>query len=354
MLYSLFKAQVCAYLNRKESDLLVNGIDLVLESTNKARKQAQKLLDFEKLRCSVDLTINLTSGVDVSTAVLSGGFESIRVNRIERATLVLANGEVRPIDLTTRSTMVKRYGRLWDSQRGWIENRNGQLGSIQLPSEPTLVRHGDNLKLWPTGSTVFSGLSAVVALDVTRWADNYIDDFTRVTIEISAGTLGPIFNPGLYEFLHVGTYHQYNTNFATYSFFETNTFLGHAYIWFDEGQNNWVISNELGNATNCWVATTKGVKSIYTTGWTPYVFGGNQTGCNTTSSDIGGVAQEDFFLEDCEEWLMFFVLRQLEYYNKQDERFVISQKMLDDSWTAVVSWNNSISDSGSAQDYDLD
>lgn len=52
--------------------------------------------------------------------------------------------------------------------------------------------------------------------------------------------------------------------------------------------------------------------------------------------------ETDFLLDNCFDWMLFYCISQLNFYLKEDERVMISDKMLNDTWDSMVKWNNEL------------
>ncbi len=55
--------------------------------------------------------------------------------------------------------------------------------------------------------------------------------------------------------------------------------------------------------------------------------------------------EDDFLLENCFDWMLFYSISQLNFYLKEDERVVLSDNVLKDTWNSVVKWNFELTDS---------
>lgn len=344
MTYIEFKREIAAYLNRSISEMTVAGVDLLANTINKSRRFAQRQLDFEDLRCAVDLTVSVSGGSELSGTVLSGTSTSATVNRIERA-YVNIGGTLRPVDYTTRSSIAARMHRLVDQQIDWRTPSTGQ-GDLSLPSHPTVYRHGTKIYLWPADATVFgdSGSSIDITFDVVRFAEDYeeVDEITTTNNYFS----GPVPN-GECTFSSIGT-------FGGQQLYSTSQNI--AFLQFDVPANVWKIGDTLFPETNYWQAATLGPVALFSTTWLPIGFSEAGSPFSITGTSSTGSVAEDFFLTECHEWMLFYCMRQLEFYNRNrtNDRFVITQAMIDAAWKTVVDWNNSISDSSSSRPVDLD
>jgi len=327
---------------------------MILAATNKARSHAQKLLDFEPLRCAVDVDVSYTAGGDLRTAVLAGTTTPVRVNRIERAFVNLGGGNLRPIELTGRSTFAKRFGRIFDNNQSWTEWIRNQ--SVYLPTTPNIYRHGHFLHPWPVAQNLFGVDPIPLQLDVVAWADEFATSQELsgdLAMSVSAGPLAV----GNYSFSTVGSLYGNNLYNGT----SPNGMS--VWLWKDQTFQYWNVTPAVNEGSDyCWRSAVAGpglfglTQPLVPVGFTPsgtYSFNLAPTG--STTQTYPTLYATDFFFDDCDDWMMFWVLRQLEYFKRgNNEHFVITQKMLDVAWEAVVSWNNSTSDSSAAEEYSLD
>jgi hypothetical protein len=66
----------------------------------------------------------------------------------------------------------------------------------------------------------------------------------------------------------------------------------------------------------------------------------------TTNTDT------DFLMTYCFDWLMYRTIYELNFYLKEDERVQLSDKLIQDSWDAMIRWNNELIESATG-DTDL-
>jgi hypothetical protein len=55
-----------------------------------------------------------------------------------------------------------------------------------------------------------------------------------------------------------------------------------------------------------------------------------------------GTIETDFFLEDCDDWLLLRTLSFLNLYLKEDQRVAISAAAMKDAWGSVLTWDNDL------------
>jgi hypothetical protein len=355
------RSELCAYLNRTSTDLIVEGVDLVIQAANKAKVRAQRLLDFELLRKSLRVVVPAGSSVDITSGTFTphdGSEErTYRINRIERAFLQQSadtaagnetrSGALRPIDYRLRSEIAKREQRFYDERVAWAILSDADDFTINT-NFTVLVRQGDKVWLWPRQTT-----DVTVVIDCVVWAEHYpaLSETLTVSNNDQVG-FGPIPDTeNDYSFVQVGQVNQ-----AAF-FTATAPEYANAFLWFNTEIDRWVITSHLDLDQGYWQLTEKGVHALRGHfDWeaagpnSEVAFGGGPTLSDWEVVD----AADDFFLDECYDWLLASCMRSLNYFSKQDERTLITQKAVDEAWAGVVSWNNSIADGGGAQEYDLD
>lgn len=55
-----------------------------------------------------------------------------------------------------------------------------------------------------------------------------------------------------------------------------------------------------------------------------------------------GAVTTDFFLEECQDWMLFRTIQILNSFLKEDRRVQITAAIVDDAWRSVVQWNESL------------
>lgn len=323
-----FRNTVLGYLNRSARDMTVNGNDLVVSAANQAKREAERLLDFEMLRCQVTLSVDLQDGALLSSAVLQGTSTQVRVNKIERA-FITKGGVSRPAMYVTRNTMHKRLGFAWDETISWWEWLNQQLPN--LPTEPVVFRSGTRIYCWP-GATAGLSEPVTVGLDVTKWSDDYS---TSLSVYFNNGLGGgpTYFQTGvmndepLFGFVTNGTVAASLQNGAYY----------------DPVLQRWVM---YVNGVDSRSAVTAGAEGLYG----PYSGAG---GNFTAQPQNGTYTGSDFFLTDCDDWLLLATLKRLNFFVKDEKRTLVTQAAVDQAFSSMSAWNNGIGDA-SADEVTLD
>ncbi len=161
------KAKIAGYLQRAESDYMVNNIDLLLDAINKAHQFALLQHDFVFAECTVDVPVNLTAGARLSPAVLKGTNNYVTVKKVLRAWL----GYV-PIDFTTQADRAADHGRYWDG----VDFSRGRLYNDLPNARPYVSQSGPNIYLFPANTSIVGSSPITLELDVIRYFPDYSDE----------------------------------------------------------------------------------------------------------------------------------------------------------------------------------
>ncbi len=174
MTYREFKAQVAAYMNRDANSFKKGTLDLLDRAINMARRHAEREHNFELARCSVKVTVNLTSGGTLSSAVdYDDPDVSISVKRIERAFLPTSEGTYVPIELAGRGKHMERLKRGFRGATTLSE----LVGISAWVPNYSLSQQGDKIYLHPGDTAAYNNASSVVvALDVVKFLEPYALD----------------------------------------------------------------------------------------------------------------------------------------------------------------------------------
>lgn len=361
MTLAQLKAEVCAYVNRTADDLEVNGVDLVVQAANNSKKKAQRILDFELCRMSLRVTVPAGLSADITNGTFIDEFSNqtnYRINRIERAFILqetaygaeTGSGGLRPIDYRLRNEVAKREQRFYDDHIALAIVQNTEA-PIPNSSFTVLVRHGDRAYLWPK-----KGEDTTVVLDCLVWVPDYSGDTEAITIVSYVAGFGPL--PG-------GTPEGYPCVFYSRGIYNNSPFYvfddpdNPAYLFYVGEADAWVIAPKLSDVTtdNYLLLTSHGRPALKGNfDWEPhFTYSGEWVSPQITSvMRYAQGPQDDFFMEECYDWVKLDVMRSMNYLLKHDDRTAVTQKQVDEAWGGVVAWNSSIADSGGGQEYDLD
>ena len=64
--------------------------------------------------------------------------------------------------------------------------------------------------------------------------------------------------------------------------------------------------------------------------------------------------ETDFLLANCFDWMIYRCVYELNFFLKEDERVMLSTKLMDNSWDALVKWNNELIKAAADSVADLD
>ena len=182
MTYSEFKLFVCAALQRRASDFVVDSTDLLKLSVNMARKNIERKRDFEMSKTVVELDVPVGGSADLGDAVLFGTDTAVSIKSILNVQISTDGTNYFPIDYIGRQTHFHQVSRAYD---GLTE------ADEQISRQPTatgtfkLVRMGNTVYLSPSDTDSYSGATTVkVKMDVVKWLDDYAsDDATDFLLE---------------------------------------------------------------------------------------------------------------------------------------------------------------------------
>jgi hypothetical protein len=338
-----FKYLVAAYMNRTPDSFTNNGVDILLGAANRAKLAAQKLLDFELARSSVDVVVDLMNGGDLSTAVFHGTNIIAPVMKLERAYVQyqVAPTVSRPADLISRERFYQRFNAAWE--RVMFDPTKVRDTVTVYADVPVVIRQGNTVYVWPNDVNLWQNVSnPTINFDAVLWAQPYGANKIVTVTNLGEGNLNPNVC-GVYN--EVGTF---NTQ-TLYMMQGTIQTMGVNYfIWFNGSE--WLLTDRL--ASTFPFSFVPQVISPIIDG--TYTAGVNCTGAVQLTSGMStcGV-DEDFFLNECQDWMLYQTIRELNFFLKDAQRVTITDKVLSDAWGAVVSWNESITEGG-VDDYSLD
>jgi hypothetical protein len=165
------KVAIAAFLQKTTSDFTFSSVDLLLVGINQSKTWAQQQHDFEALRTTATVSVNLSTGVLLSTAI-DDAAASVAIKKIEAAYLSYTDG-LRPIDYigaaSQASDLRRRYSGL-----PFEPGNNSPLVSSLGDFVPTLVQRGGKLYLYPDSRALFSPATTVtVSLDIIKFLADF-------------------------------------------------------------------------------------------------------------------------------------------------------------------------------------
>jgi hypothetical protein len=153
MTFVNFKSLVAAYLNRKVTDFTVNGVDVIGDAVNDAKRVAQREHDFVKNRAIGFVTLS-KSGTEISTFKATPGGSALSVKKLLSVWLYDTTGGV-----YTRTAMMEP---LASSELGYM--LPGSVVSEAFTSFSTSARYFYQVgtKLYCTGVDTLDVMCEVV------------------------------------------------------------------------------------------------------------------------------------------------------------------------------------------------
>lgn len=353
-----FVSFIAGAINRSIPSLTANGLNQIVVAANNAKRNAEKVLDFERLKDTADIVVSLTSGGDLDTATVSGS--TIRINRLKKAYIQFA-GDYRPADIVTRDEMYRRYKLRWDEITPW--DRWTSSVATFLPATPMIYRIGKKIYIWPGNVGGLTSPNTNVRLDVVKWSDDYTyNKRIRVTINVISDNTIDDSEP-FYDLTCSGTINgaEAYTDFAYINEEIGSSFPGEPQLLmvaFNALQNKYEFIASGINTTgpfpiikHMYSLTTgvNGLLGVYKTKVDPL------DGQITVTAPLGAVTNvDDFFLDECLDWMTLKVMKHMNIFLKDDKRVSVSQREIDEAWQGVVSWNNSLGDNSDSQGVTLD
>lgn len=294
MTISDFKEVVASYINREASSLDVGSliaVDKLLLAANNAKLYAQRRRRFQKTQIAVTLSVNVTTGGDLSTAVEAGTSNPVVINSIEQAYVLSTGGAYYPIEFLDK-------GRINLS----IKALTGGLFNPVPPSTfayaQKLYRQGDSVQLWPWVTGGANNVS--IGLDVYQFMQPYGVTYTGSATSGDVDDLIDVAGDYINRGIRIG---------------------------------NIVIKTSTGER-----ALVTGVTATVLTLTVPGLF---PAGGETYSVSSG--VDTDFFLDNCTDWMLYRSIQELNLFLKEDQRVVISAGMMKDAWDSVMDWDSTLS-----------
>jgi len=171
------KRAVVAYVNRDELSLVRGGFNCLENAINDAKMWAQRTHIFEKANVEITVPdVNLTSGADLSTAVLRGTTTAVLVRALKHAWLPAASGtgEV-PLEIISRDQWVNEQKRRFD--RVLTSRREDWTSTTSDGKALEVVYNGTKIHLSTANTEALNGASDTdIHFDAVRWFDVYEND----------------------------------------------------------------------------------------------------------------------------------------------------------------------------------
>jgi len=303
---------VASFMGRDRSTFIRNGFDVLLRACNNARLYAERFVDFELSRVSVEVpNVSIANGGSLDDAVLHSDHTTpVNVKKIKKSFVAfLGNVNTFPVSFYSRDKWLRRVQRNWErirpvdpaiflsvankSVEWWSQEYFGviqQFAVIQMGRQVYLVPADEKA----TGSDPFT-----LYFDVLQWLPDYGQE--PVIGVASSTTAGKLVNT-------VG------------DFINQDVKIGMA------------VTNTTTGAS----ATITAIESGTTLDLNANIFSAGQ------SYSILTADEDDFLLESCFDWLMYRAIWELNFYLKEDERVQISSALIGDAWNALRSYNENL------------
>jgi hypothetical protein len=302
-----FKKLVSDYMNRDSTLFDSNSssqVDKLLLAINNAKSYSQRKLQFELARTTVAVVIDKDVGGDLSTAVGVDSGDPIRIQNLERAFLPSTDGVTfYPVDITNRNSNIKDLQRL-------VENIfDPRLNNvITPPSFAKIVRFGNKVYVAPWDTRLYTTQTLTARFDVVQWMPPYGSAVVGTATSTSA-------------------FHLVDS---------AATFI----------TNGVAVGDVVYNTTASTSATVTAVSSETDLTLSADIFE------SAEAYKVGTKVQEDFFLIECIDYMLYRTIQELNLFLKEDQRVVISANMMNDAWETVKSWNSRLAYSN--EQYNLD
>ena len=306
---------VASFMGRERSTFIRNGFDVLLQACNNARLYAERSIDFELSRVSVEIpNVSLSDGASLDDAVLHSDHSTpVSVKKIKKCFIAFAgNTNTFPIAFYSRDKWLRRVQRNWEKLRpiDWSslarQSMEEQFGFFQ---QFAVIQTGRQVYLVPASKDAV-GESFTLFLDVLQWLPSYGKE--AVLGIASSTTAGKLVNS-------VGDFINQNVH----------------------------IGMVVTNTTNGKAATITAIESGTTLALNADVF------VSGDSYSILTADEDDFLLDSAFDWLMYRAIWELNWYLKEDERVQISQVLIADAWNALRSYNENLIVQAT-DDFDLD
>lgn len=163
------KKAAAAFMNRDESAFIRASFDNLLQACNNARLYVERTVNLELARVAATVSVSLTSGGALSTAVLTGTATAVSVKHIRSAGLALADSAntIVPIKIYNRDDYLNRIKRRFDGVGLSSEN----LEYTNLPIG--MFRLANTVYVVPSDPTVLGASTITLHMDVFKWMTEY-------------------------------------------------------------------------------------------------------------------------------------------------------------------------------------
>lgn len=168
------KKAVCAFANRDEQAFNKNGFDCLLQACNNARKYAERTIDFEFSRVSVELAdVDIEEGAELSSATLYPEGGEVLIKRVQRGFLVTSEDGNIPVNLYSRDKYVSRLKKRFENVAR-VEDARNEAPAVH--TDLGIILHGTKVYPVPTSSESLGGSTVTLRFDAWKWLSDYEED----------------------------------------------------------------------------------------------------------------------------------------------------------------------------------
>lgn len=281
--YTDLQNAICAFMHRPAGEFVVGGFDVLLRATNNAKDFCQRAIKFNRAFVTTEVVGSASGYVNVNKGILYGGTEMVALRSVDRASTVdVATGAAWPVDIYSYEAWHDEVQRFRDM-------------GVTLPerSSSVLVLEGEQAFVYPYPSGEYR-----VRLHGARWLPD-IEKKVFVGVATSSSTNQVVMSSATFATLGVR--------------------IGD------------VVTVGLKSALVVAVAET-------TLTLTAHICSSGDT---FTVWYLNG-AQTNFLIDNCFDFLMYRSIFELNFFLKEDERVVISDSVLQQTWQNVVAWNETV------------
>lgn len=166
------KIAIAAFLQKSVADFTISSTDLLLIGINQSKNWAQQQHDFEALKIPVTLSVNLTTGSLLSSA-LDAASQAVSIKKIESVFLTYPDGNYRPIEYIGTASRTSELRRSYENLP-FEPGNNSPLASAYGETIPALVQRGGRVHIYPPSTNLFAPATSVT---VTMEVIKFLADF---------------------------------------------------------------------------------------------------------------------------------------------------------------------------------
>lgn len=328
------RTAIAGFLQRTTTDFTVGGVDLLTLGINMSKRWAQQNCDFEYCRKQVQISMNLTTGSDISTIVEQVTGTAVDVKRIEGGYVTALDGTTRPIDFVGVRSTIEDIQRSYDAATDGVFDPASNSPLVPTSGfTPVLAQKGSILYLYPDSTLLFGTGSVTMLLDVIAFLADYGSS--------GLATVSSVSSPAALNatWIYLGVY---NNHALYYTFTSGVLYL----MWNDSAK--WIIS-----VANDLTTSPTNYFSLISTADSPagtYAPHGTFTGTPTVALSSTNPAS-DWFLNHGFEFLMWKTICDFnylwqEFVPRQEGKLSAPTTARDQAWANLIAWNAGVVDTG--------